>query len=63
MFRESYDLSMIISAVVTFMVIVLTIRFVLYLANRKNSQIQKPDWLEDERFDVQRKKGKKDKSK
>lgn len=59
MFRESYDLSMIISAVVTFMVIVLTIRFVLYLANRKNSQIQKPDWLEDERFDVQRKKGKK----
>ncbi|TLD85584.1 hypothetical protein [Helicobacter sp. MIT 05-5294] len=58
MFRESYDLSMIISAVVTFMVIVLAIRFVLYLANRKGSQIQKPDWVEDERFEVQTKKGK-----
>ncbi|MDE5926197.1 MAG: hypothetical protein K2N75_04580 [Helicobacter sp.] len=58
MFRENYDLSMIISAVVTFMVIVLAIRFVLYLANRNNSQIQKPDWLEDERFDVQTKKNK-----
>ncbi|CAM3573799.1 MULTISPECIES: hypothetical protein [Helicobacter] len=58
MFRENYDLSMIISAVVTFMVIVLAIRFVLYLANRNNSQIQKPDWLDDERFDVQTKKNK-----
>lgn len=59
MFRESYDLSMIISAVVTFMVIVLAIRFALYLANRKNSQIQKPDWLEDERFDAQKRNNKK----
>ena len=58
MFRENYDLSMIISAVVTSMFIVLAIRFVLYLANRNNSQIQKPDWLEDERFDVQTKKNK-----
>lgn len=55
MFRESYDLSMIISAVVTFMVIVLAIRFVLFWANRKGSQIQKPDWVEDKRFDVQTK--------
>ena len=46
------------SAVVTFMAVVLAIRFALYLANRNNSQIQKPDWLEDERFDVQTKKHK-----
>lgn len=58
MFRESYDLSTIVSAVVTFMAVVLAIRFALYLANRKNSQIQKPDWLEDDRFDVQTKKHK-----
>ncbi|MCI5968733.1 hypothetical protein [Helicobacter sp.] len=58
MLRESYDLSTLISAVVTFMLIVLTIRFVLYFANRKGSQIQKPDWLDDERFEIKKKKKK-----
>ena len=51
MFRESYDISTLISAVITFMVIVLAIRFVLYYANRKGGEIQKADWLDDERFD------------
>lgn len=58
MFRESYDISTLISAVITFMVIVLAIRFVLYYANRKGSQIQKPDWLDDERFNLNKKKKK-----
>ena len=56
MFRESYDISTLISAVITFMVIVLAIRFVLYYVNRNGSQIQKPDWLDDERFDLKKKK-------
>lgn len=58
MFKESYDLSTLISAVITFMVIVFAIRFVLYFANRKGSQIQKPDWLDDERFEIKKKKRK-----
>ena len=58
MFKESYDLSTLISAVITFMVIVFAICFVLYFANRKGSQIQKPDWLDDERFEIKKKKRK-----
>ncbi|MBX7490032.1 hypothetical protein [Helicobacter turcicus] len=58
MLIDSYDLSTLISAVVTFLIIVLAIRFVLYYANRKGSQIQKPDWLDDDRFDTQKKKKK-----
>ena len=58
MFRESYDISTLISAVITFMVIVLAIRFVLYYVNSNGSQIQKPDWLDDERFDLKKKKKK-----
>ncbi|EEO26607.1 hypothetical protein [Helicobacter winghamensis] len=58
MLRESYDLGTLISAVITFMIVVLAIRFALYFANRKGSQIQKPDWLDDERFEVKKKKNK-----
>lgn len=60
MIKESYDLATIISAVITFLVVLLAIRFVLFVVNRKGSQIQKPDWLEgDERFEIKkRKKGK-----
>ncbi len=60
MIKESYDLATIISAVITFLVVLLAIRFVLFMVNRKGSQIQKPDWLEDdERFEIKkRKKGK-----
>ena len=58
MFRESYDISTLISAVITFMVIVLAIRFVLYYVNRNGSQIQKPDWLDDERCHLKKKKKK-----
>ena len=58
MFRENYDLGTIISAAVTFVVIVLVLRFMLYMANKKKTIIQKPDWLEDERFDKKIKRGK-----
>ena len=58
MLRENYDLSTLISAVVTFVIVVLAIRFVLYFANRKGPQIQKPDWVDDERFDRKQKKKK-----
>lgn len=58
MLRETYDLSTLISAVVTFVIVVLAIRFVLYYANRKGSQIQKPDWLDDDRFEIKKKKKK-----
>ncbi|MDE5603943.1 MAG: hypothetical protein K2I71_08565 [Helicobacter sp.] len=59
MFRESYDLGTIISAIITFAMIVLVIRFMLYMINRKRPTIQKPDWLDDERFDIgKRKRGK-----
>lgn len=61
MFKENYDISTIISAIVTFLLILLVVRFILFLANRKKTQIQKPDWLEgDERFEIKkgRRKGK-----
>ncbi|WP_299546620.1 hypothetical protein [uncultured Helicobacter sp.] len=58
MLRESYDLGTLISAVITFMVIVLAIRFALYFANRKGSQIQKPNWLDDNRFETKKNKKK-----
>ncbi|AWI33672.1 hypothetical protein LS72_008560 [Helicobacter apodemus] len=51
MFRESYDLGTIISAIITFVMLVFVIRFMLYMINRKRPTIQKPDWLDDERFD------------
>ncbi|WP_162845083.1 hypothetical protein [Helicobacter sp. MIT 11-5569] len=58
MLRENYDLPTLISAVITFMVVVLAIRFMLYYANRKGSQIQKPDWVDDDRFNLKKKKKK-----
>ena len=54
--RDEYDIGTIISAIVTLLVILLSIRFVLYLANRKRPKIQKPDWLDDDRFTMDRKK-------
>ncbi|MCI2236012.1 hypothetical protein MKD52_04115 [Helicobacter sp. CaF467b] len=57
MLKENYDLTTIISAVVTFLIVLLAIRFILFIVNRKGSQIQKPDWLEgDERFEVKKRK-------
>ena len=61
MFKESYDISTIISTIVTFLLILLVVRFILFLANRKKTQNQKPDWLEgDERCEIKkgRRKGK-----
>ena len=41
----------------TFLIVLLAIRFILFIVNRKGSQIQKPDWLEgDERFEVKKRK-------
>ena len=59
MWRDSYDLGTIISAIISLVVVVMAVRVVLYLANRKHTQIQKPDWLDDERFDMQIKKKRK----
>lgn len=59
MFRESYDLETIISAIITFVMLVLVIRFILYMVNRKRPTIQKPDWLDDERFDNDKRKKRK----
>ncbi|WP_104721992.1 hypothetical protein [Helicobacter mesocricetorum] len=59
MFRESYDLGTIISAIITFVMLVLVIRFMLYMVNRKRPTIQKPDWLDDERFDLDKRKKRK----
>ena len=57
MLKENYDLTTIISAVVTFLIVLLAIRFILFIVKRKGSQIQKPDWLEgDERFEVKKRK-------
>ena len=61
MFKESYDISTIISAIVTFLLILLVVRFILLLANRTTTQSQEPDWLEgEERFEIKkgRRKGK-----
>ena len=55
MFKESYSLDLIISAVVTMGAILLCVRIYLKIINRKKSKIQKPDWLGkdfDERFDM-----------
>lgn len=54
--KDGYDIGTIISAIVTLLVILLSIRFALYLANRKRPKIQKPDWLDDDRFNMDRKK-------
>lgn len=54
MFKESYSLDLIISAVVTMGAILLCVRIYLKIINKK-SKIQKPDWLGkdfDERFDM-----------
>ena len=54
MFKESYSLDLIISAVVTMGAILLCVRIYLKINNKK-SKIQKPDWLGkdfDERFDM-----------
>ena len=54
MFKESYSLDLIISAVVTMGAILLCVRIYLKIVNKK-SKIQKPDWLGkdfDERFDM-----------
>ncbi|MCH5323480.1 MAG: hypothetical protein J1E31_07920 [Helicobacter sp.] len=56
MFGGIQDIQTIISAVLTFLVVVLAIRFGLYLANRNRTQIQKPDWLDDERFETKKRK-------
>ncbi len=58
MFRESYSLELIISAVATFAAILLCVRIYLKFINKKRS-IQKPDWLDerefDERFNIKKK--------
>ncbi|PZT47819.1 hypothetical protein B6S12_06955 [Helicobacter valdiviensis] len=59
MFRSEYDLGTIISAAITFAIVVLAIRLVLFLVNRKKTTIQKPDWLMDERFDLDKKRKRK----
>ncbi|CAM2798825.1 hypothetical protein [Helicobacter burdigaliensis] len=59
MFRSEYDLGTIISAAITFALVVLVIRLVLFLANRKKTNIQKPDWLVDERFNLDKKRKRK----
>lgn len=54
MFKESYSLDMIISAVVTMGAILLCVRIYLKIVNKK-SKIQKPDWLGDDfdkKFDM-----------
>ncbi|WP_181566304.1 hypothetical protein [Helicobacter monodelphidis] len=47
MFSGDYTLGTIISAFVTFLVIVLTIRVYLNYMSSKRPKIQKPDWLEE----------------
>lgn len=58
MFKESYSLDLVVSAVVTMGVILLCVRIYLRVVNKK-SKIQKPDWLNesdfDERFDIKSK--------
>ncbi len=54
MLRENYDLMTIISAVVTLVITVSALRLALYLANRNKTTIQKPDWVEDDKFDIKR---------
>ena len=57
MLKENYDLTTIISAVVTFLIVLLAIRFILFIVNRKGRQKKKPDWVEgDERFEVKKRK-------
>lgn len=55
---NTYSLDTIISAVVTLIIIVGAIRLALYLANRKKTTIQRPDWIDENRIDLTRKKGK-----
>ncbi len=59
MFKESYSLELVVSAVVTMGVILLCVRIYLKIVNKK-SKIQKPDWLDesdfDERFDIKKRK-------
>lgn len=43
-----YDLGTIISAFVTFLVIVLAIRFYLNYVGSKRPLIQRPEWMRDE---------------
>lgn len=52
---EEYSIAKIISAILTFLCVVLVIRFFLYLANRNKTQIQKPDWVESDKFDTKKK--------
>lgn len=58
MFKESYSLELVVSAVVTMGVILLCVRIYLRVVNKK-SKIQKPDWLNesdfDDRFDIKSK--------
>ncbi|MDD6056088.1 MAG: hypothetical protein PUB96_06060 [Helicobacteraceae bacterium] len=56
LFSGNYSLGNVISAVLTFALVLLILRFGLYLANRKNTKIQKPDWVEGDKFDLKRRK-------
>ena len=51
MFGQTYDMGTVISAIATFSVIVLGIRVYLSIVARNKTTIQKPDWLDDERFE------------
>lgn len=50
MFKENYTLEMIISAVLTLGVILLCVRIYLKIVNKK-SKIQKPEWMDEEKFE------------
>ena len=58
MFNTEYSLDTIISAVLTLLIVVGAIRFALFWANRKRSTIQRPEWMDENRIDLTRKKGK-----
>ncbi|CAE09992.1 hypothetical protein [Wolinella succinogenes] len=47
MMGTQYDLGTIISAFVTFLVIVLLVRFYLKVVSSKRPPIQRPDWMKD----------------